>query len=162
MAFIPTGTPGQQEIFFNSGYLSIGTERLADVSNVTVNMSFDVKSYRTLNSIFKRAQRRATHEASVSATVFGIKRTLLQTFFSSSSPVSDGVQFNMKDGQQNATQMLLTVYEDDDPTKPVQLQLDDPIISTNGVNLATEDFAQVPIEIMCIKISIFADNDVTP
>lgn len=161
MAFDPIGSAGAQKIFFNSGILSVNSEQIADVGNITINMSFDVKNYRTLNSILKRAQRRATHEASVSCTVYGYHKKLYEIFFSQSSAVANGQDYDIKDGQQESLTVVLTAYEDEDTNKPVQFQLHDPIFSTHGVNQATEDFGQTSLEIMCIKITLFVDEDVT-
>jgi hypothetical protein len=152
MSFQPVGSQVNQVIVFNSGKLTVGGALMADVSDVTLNLKFDVKSYRTLNSIKKRAQRRATFDVSVSLTMFGIQTQVYQAFFSSSSPITDGVEYDVLDGQQTATAMILTTYVDDDPLKPIQWQLIDPIFSSNNVNLATEDFAQMPVEIMCKDI----------
>lgn len=152
MSFQPVGNQVSQVIVFNSGKLTVNGELMADVSDVTINLKFDVKSYRTLNSIKKRAQRRATFDVSVTLTMFGIQTNIYEAFFSSSSPISDGIEYDVKDGQQNATPMVLTTYVDDDVTKPIQWQLVDPIFSTNNVNLATEDFGQMPVEIICKDI----------
>jgi len=158
MAKIATGSQVDQVVNFNSGFLTIGSSKMADVSDVTISNGFDAKAYRALNSIKKRALRRATLEQSVSLTMFGIQKAVYESFFSSSSPIATGTQWTVKDGQQDDKVVLLTTYADDDLTKTFQYQLQNPLFGTNNANLPTEDFATTEVEIMCTEIIFITDT----
>lgn len=158
------GTATTQSIVFNSGYLTVNGFQIADVSDVTVTNTFSAKDYRTLNSIIKRAIRRATLEQSVKFTIDGGKaRQLYAVFFSASSVTSDpGKLYTVRDGQQNpAPSVMVTCYEDDDTTKAYQYVLTNPVLTSHNVPLATEAFAKVEVEIMCTQLSLYVDDAVS-
>lgn len=154
------GTATTQSIVFNSGILTINGKQIADVSDVNITSSFDVKSYRTLNSIKKRALRRSGLEQSVTFTIEGGKaREVYSLFYSSSSAVASGKDYTVKDGQQNTTTgVWVTCYEADDTTKAYQYQLNSPVLGKMDTALSTDEFANVSVEIMCIDFTLYVDD----
>lgn len=152
------GNEVNQVVVFNSGYLTVDGELMADLSNISISNSFEVKAIKSLNSIKKRTLRRANLEQSISATMIAIHTAIYKIFHSSSSPVSGGTEWTVKDGQQNSSTIWLTCRRDDDATKEIQYQLVNPIIATNNVNLPLEEFANTEVEIMCTEIILVTDT----
>ena len=131
---------------------------MADVENITITNSFDVKDYRALNSIKKRAIRRATLEQSVKATIKGLMTDIYSKFFSASSPIASGSQYEVLDGQQLTSTVVLTVRVDDDTDKEIQYQLQNPIFGGFNIDGATEDFLGSEVDIMCTEIICLTDS----
>lgn len=158
-----TGVATTQSIVFNSGYLTIGSSLVADVSNIVISSTFSAKDYRTLNSIKKRAIRRATLDQNIKFSIEGgSARKLYELFFSSSSPTNDpGQLYTVKDGQQIVQTVMVTCYENDDTTKAYQYVLSNPTMTSHTWNLSTEAFEKVDVEFMCTEITLYVDNAVS-
>jgi hypothetical protein len=148
------GTATSQYVYFNTGYLTINANQIVDVQDVTITNSFAAKDFRALNSIIKRAIKRATLDQSIKCTVVGYNSAIWSLFFSSSSPISGGNEYNVKDGQQNTTTCYLTVYRDDDSSKKLQFQVTNPVFTSNSINAPTEDFGKLELEIQCTEIKV--------
>ena len=154
MAINAVGTATSQRVVFNSGILTIGANQITDVKDITVNSSFDVKAYRTLNSIKKRALRRATFEASVKCTIEGLAKEIYAIFYGTSSTFSGGTEYTVLDSSiQNVMTCSITCYRDADATKAYQYTLTNPVFSKFDVNTTTEDFVSVDVEIQCTDIT---------
>jgi hypothetical protein len=161
MAKNAVGTVVDESISFNSGFLTLNSGYNVDVSDITVNQGFSTQDLRTLNSIKKRAIRRSTLEQSVSCTIQGQWSQLSKYFFSSSSPVSGGTEYEIYDGQQDDATIYLTVNVDNDDgtvSGQYQYQLTNPIISTNNDSLSTEAYGNKTVDIMCKEIKLVVDT----
>lgn len=152
----PIGSEVSQVVIFNSGFLTVNGDRMVDVESITITNSFDIKTYRTLNSIKKRAIRRATLEQSIRATIKGFMKEIYSKFWGSSSPISSGTEYTVTDGQQEDITVLLTCYRDDDPNKAYQFELVNPVFGSFNGDLPTEDFAGTEIDIMCTEMKLKA------
>lgn len=160
MTLQSVGTAVGQRLVFNSGYLTFGSSQMIDISTISINATFDIKAIKALNTIKKRAQKRANFQVEASFTAVGNNITKInQLFFSSSSPVANGLDYTIKDGQQDSTTMYITCYIDDDTTKPIQYQLSNAIISSNGNTLATEEFDEQQFTVMATDMVLFEDSD---
>jgi len=159
MAISAVGTATGQTIVFNSGFLTIGTDLMVDVKDISLTLGYAVKDFFALNSIIKRAIRRSHFDGSIKCTIVGLQKDILQAFFSASSPIAAGTQYNVNDGQQNATTVFITLYENDDATKRFQFGLVNATISGMDTNLPLEDFANQAITIMFTNIT--EANDTT-
>lgn len=156
-----TGSAVSEAISFNSGILTLGAGYNVDVSDITINQGFTMQDLRTLNSIKKRAIRRSSLEQSVSLTVQGQWSQVSKYFFSSSSPVSGGMEYEVYDGQQDDAVAFLTVNVDNDDgtvSGQYQYQLVNPVISTNNDSLGTEDYGSKTVDIMCKEIKVVVDT----
>lgn len=161
MGKLNIGTEKDQAVMFNSGILTMNDGYNVDISDITINQSFSPVELRTLNSIKKRALRRATLEQSASFTVQGQWTQLSKYFFSSSSPVSGGTEYSVLDGQQSAATVYITVNVDNDEGTvdgQYQYQLVNPIFTTNNVSLTTEEFGNVAVDVMCKEIKLVEDT----
>ena len=155
------GSATNEAISFNSGFLTLGTKYNVDVSDITINQGFTMQDLRTLNSIKKRAIRRSSLEQSISCTVQGQWSDVTKYFFSSSSAVSGGTEYEVYDGQQDDAIAYLTVNLDNDDgtvSGQVQYQLVGPVVSTNNDTLGTEAFGSKSIDIMCKEIKVVVDS----
>lgn len=160
---IATGTATGQSVIFNSGLLTIGSSLVTDISDITITCTFAAKDYRTLNSIVKRAIRRATLDQSVKFSMHGgSARKLYELFFSSSSPTSDpGQLYTVKDGQQNTQTVMITCYENDDTTKAYQYVLTNPVMTNHNWTLTTEDYEKCEVDFACTQLSMYVDTAVS-
>jgi hypothetical protein len=127
--------------------------QLFDLSDITLNVSFQEKSYYSLNSIFKRAIRRAHFEASVKFTTNSNVTQLQSIFYSASSPSGSDTIYTVKDGQQGVATALLTVYTDDTATRGFQYVLENPTVLDMSQNVKMEDYASTSITIACTKLT---------
>ncbi len=155
------GSVVDESISFNSGFLTMGNGYNIDVSDITVNQGFTMQDLRTLNSIKKRAIRRSSLEQSVSCTIQGQWTQVSKYFFSSSSPVSGGTEYEVYDGQQDDATIFLTVNVDNDDgtvSGQYQYQLTGPVLSTNNDSLATEAYGNKTVDIMCKEIKLVVDT----
>lgn len=155
------GSVVDESISFNSGFLTMGNGYNIDVSDITVNQGFTMQDLRTLNSIKKRAIRRSSLEQSVSCTIQGQWTQVSQYFFSSSSAVSGGTEYEVYDGQQDDATIFLTVNVDNDDgtvSGQYQYQLIGPVLSTNNDSLATEAYGNKTVDIMCKEIKLVVDT----
>lgn len=152
---VSTGSAESQNIMFNSAVLTLDSVQMIDITDVTLDEKYAEKSFRSLNSIHKRAIRRSTYEAMAKFSVIGTQsQKLLQYFYSSSSPDSTDVIYDPKDGQQTAmSTCMITVYTNDAHTTGFQYILTNPTIINFSKSFPTEDFAKVDIEIACTKFT---------
>lgn len=156
------GTANAQSIVFNSGFLTVNGTQITDISEITISSSFTLKDFRTLNSIKKRALRRATLDQTVACKLTGGKaRAIYSLFYSSSSPVSGGTEFDVLDGQQTAAAVYITCYEDDNSSKAYQYQLVNPVLSKMDEANMTEEFSEVGLEFGCTDVVFIVDTAVS-
>ncbi len=148
------GSAVGQNLVFNSGKLTIGSSLMVDVQDITINNAFTEKTFRALNSIKKRAIRRASLEQSVKCTIKGPMTDIYSLFFSSSSPISGGNEYEALDGQQLATTVYITCYKDDDATKAYQFQLQNATFMANNWTAPVEDYLSVEVDITCTEIKL--------
>jgi len=161
MGKIAVGSAVNESISFNSGFLTLASGYNVDVSDITINQGFTMQDLRTLNSIKKRAIRRSSLEQSLSCTVQGQWSQVSKYFFSSSSPVSGGTEYEVYDGQQDDATIFVTVNVDNDDgtvSGSYQYQLVGPVISTNNDALSTEGYGSKTIDIMCKEIKLVVDT----
>lgn len=153
MSLISTGTPITAKRLFNSGYITLGTNQLVDVQDIAINLGFDSKELKALNSIVLQAIRRANFKVEVSFNVSGNSSQLTALFFSSSSPSVSGQDFTVKDGQADATTFNITGYVDDDQTKAVQYQIANAMITKSNTTKSLEGFEMTAYTVVGTNIT---------
>jgi len=153
------GTSVTSALFFNTAILTINGLQIGEIQDVTLNKSYTMKKFNALNSIVPRAIRRSNFEAGVSFNIAGsLYREIEKTFFSSSSPVSGGLKYTVKDGQQTAATMLLTAYENDDTTKSIQIEVTNATIVSANETSASQEFQTFAVEVACTQINKYIDT----
>lgn len=158
MSLQSTGTATDAVLLFNTAILTINGVDVTEVSNVTSNVSFDVKETRPLNTIKATKNRRSNLTVEVTFEVdAGMYKELVRTFFGASSTVASGSQFTIKDGQQLSSSVYITGYENDNTgaTTTTQYQLVNPILAQHNDTRASQEFGTVGVTINCTDIELF-------
>lgn len=156
MAFTTTGTKETQYLSYDSGTVTFDGKQVIDVTGITLSQSFARKSFRALNSRFEIGLRRGEYEGSLSFSTHSGSENLFKAFYGSSSTVSASeVDFETKDGNQEAKTLILTVYYNEDTTKGEQYTLDNPVILSLNRATNTDEFGSFEVEIAFTKISKF-------
>lgn len=155
MAFASTGTPVEQRNTFNSGLVTIDTDQLVDLQDITIDESFTEKNYRALNTILKQDIKRSEYEASISFTTMSNATALQKYFYSSESTVASGeVDYNVKDGQQDEiSDFVLTLYYDEAKTTGIQFTVENPVLLSLNKAPSSQEFTNFDVTIACTKFS---------
>lgn len=155
MALLSTGTDKVTQTMFNSGYLTIGTDRFVELDNISIDLSYDIKEMRSLNSIMIRALKRSTFKCSLKGKVRSFNRELLGYTFGSSSADGTGTMYRPKDGQYDTTlNPIFTGYIDGDTSKPWQYQFTNAVITSMPLASKTEDYGEIDFEIIAASVAI--------
>jgi hypothetical protein len=157
MALSSTGSQENQNLFFNTGVITVDSSRVIEVVDVSVDMTFSEKSFYANGSIKKRAINRAEFNAELSFTVHNFSPVLWQYFFSSSSASGSDVVYNVNDGPQNrVTTWLATFYLDGNEAgaKGLQYTITNPTILNLPLSNGSQEFAQFEVTVACTDISI--------
>ena len=155
MGLQPIGTPQTARLPFNSGYVTLGSGQVINIQDISVNLGFDVKDLKALNSIKKQTNRRANFVVECTFNAAGNQSLMSGLFFSSSSPSGSGTDYTIKDGQQAATTFYVTGHVDDDPTKAIQFQIANAIISKNDHSKAMEAFEMVSYTVVGTDVTMY-------
>lgn len=156
MALIPASTEVTPRLIFNSGYIDIGTSRLVDVDNVSIELSFGEKELRRLNSIKMAAHKRMTFKCSLKAKVKSINQEVMAAIMgTSASDTPSGSLITVKDGQYTAQiNPVFTAYVDDDAAKPIQFQFTDAIFTRFPTTANLEDFGEQDLEMTARDVAV--------
>lgn len=148
MALSPVGSTVTENFVFNSGKLTVGTNQLADVTDVSITQEYTLKDARILGSIKARKISRTEFKCGFKAKVISFNESLLQYFYGSSVADSGGQDFSVVDGQQSSIATLnVTCYIGNDTTQPVQYQFTNAVIKANPINLKMNDYAEMDIDV---------------
>lgn len=156
MALSSTGTAKTAQYMFNSGYLTIGSNQFVELDNVTVEVSYDTREVRRLNSITMGALKRANFRATLRGKIKSFNRELLGYTFGSSSVDGSGTMYLNKDGQYDTTlNPVFTGYLDESTGKPWQYQFTDAIITSLPLTAAAEEFAELDFELIARDVKVY-------
>jgi hypothetical protein len=159
---LSVGTTGTKSIFFNSGILTINGKQIGDVQDVTINLAKTEKNYYALGSKVKRAVRTSNVDSNGTFNLTGaLYRELIKNWFSSSSPVSGGLKYTVKDGKEDAMTVVITTYEDDDTDKWIQYEFVGAVLLNHSLTLTQQEFASVQCEIACETINAYLSTTLT-
>lgn len=162
MSLQPVGSTAPIATTFNSGKLTINGSEVAEVTTISITKNQGVSKYYVLNKRIASKIRAGNYEYSGSFDIEGgVYKLIVQAFAGSSSVVSGGVEYSSKDTQPDAVTVWVTVYEDDDTDKPVQLQLVDPIFSDSSPSFEQENFGKVTVAFECRDIIEYIDDNVS-
>jgi hypothetical protein len=156
MPLISPGTPVTERLLFNSGYIDLGSSRLVDVQNVSLEITFVEKELRRLNSIKMAAHKRAGFKCTLKGKVKSINQEMLAAAMgTSAADTPTGTLITVKDGQQTTLNPNFTGYVDDDAAKPIQFQFTDAIFTRLPTNANLEDFGDQDFELSARDVSVF-------
>lgn len=157
MALLSTGSDVTQRTVFNSGYLTIGTNRFVDLDSVAIEISYDIKRLSSLNSITARALKRSQFKVTLKGKIRSLNREMLGYHLGSSSVDGTGTSYMTKDGQATLINPIFTGYVNDDSTTPQvwQYQFQNAVITNLPLSAKTEDYAEMDFEMMATSINIY-------
>lgn len=162
MALQPVGTTEPIATLFNSGKLTINSDEIGEVTNISVTMNQNAVGYNTLNKRIFSKLKAGNYSYSGSFDIEGgLYAQIIKAFAGSSSPASGGTEYSSKDTQPDAVTVWITTYEDDDTDKPIQLQLVDPIFTDASPSLEQEAFGKQTIAFESRDIVVFVDDTVS-
>jgi hypothetical protein len=155
MPLIPEGTTIEQRLFFNSGYIDFGSNRLVDVDNVTVETVFSEKELRRLNSIKMSSHKRSTLKCSLRGKTKSINHEVMYKLMGKQTVEVSGRTISVEDGQASALNPVFTTYINDDVNQPVQFQFTDAILTANPTAATLENFGEMDFTLESRDIKIF-------
>ncbi len=101
------------------------------------------------------APKRATFKPSAKAKVKSMNGELLHYLLGSSSADSGGSAYSVLDGQNVLTRCSIKVTPiNDDPSKSIEYQFTNAIISTYSAGLKLEDAAEIDFEIQAQDLTV--------
>lgn len=155
MPLISAGSELTPRLIFNSGYIDIGSDRLVNVDNVSIELSFGEKELRRLNSIKMGAHKRTTFKCSLKAKVKSINQEVFAIVMGASAvDTPSGSLISVTDGQTAQIDPVFTAYVDDDPTKPIQFQFTDAIFTRFPTMANLEDFGEQDLEMSARDVNV--------
>ncbi len=160
MPFIATGTPVEENLIFNSGYIDFGSDRLVDVENITLDVTFVEKEIRRLNSIKMASHKRATLKCVLRAKTKSTNREVLLDVMGTSTVDGAGHLISVTDGQVATLNPVFTTYINDDTARPIQFQLTDAILTTSPFVVALEEFGTIDLELTARDIKVYYSGTV--
>ena len=155
MPLISAGTPVNERLLFNSGFIDFGSNRLVDVDNVAVDITFSEKELRRIASIKIAAHKRATFKCGLKAKIKSMSKEVYAAILGTSAVDGTGELITIKDGQPTTLNPVFTAYVDDDLTKPIQFQFTDAICTAIPLTVNLESFGEVDLTLTARDVSIF-------
>ena len=155
MPIIPTGTPIEEKLIFNSGYIDFGGDQLVDVENIVVDITFVEKEIRRLNSIKIAAHKRATVKCGLKAKTRSINKEVLIQLMGTNTPEASGRTISVLDGQATLLNPVFTAFVDDDTDNPIQFQFTDAILLVSPTTTALEDFGTMDLELVARDVKTY-------
>ncbi len=158
MSKLSTGTALTKNYMFNSGFLTIGGNQFVELDNVALEVSYDTKDVRRLNSITAGALRRSNFKVTLKGKIKSFNRQLLGYTFGSSSVDGTGTMYINKDGQYDTTlNPVFTGYIGDVTAQAWQYQFVDAIITSLPLTAAAEEFGELDFEMIARDLTIYTD-----
>lgn len=162
MAFINPGSDLPIATTFNSGKVDFGAGNLAEVTSISITIGRNAVSYHTLNKRVKSKNKAGNETHSLSFDIEGgIYETIIAKYFGASSPVTGGLDYSSINTQPVQPAIFITVYENDDITKPIQFQAQNPVITDISPAIEQENFGKMTVTVECTEIVVFVDTDVS-
>lgn len=158
MSKISVGTAVTEDLTFNAGRLTFGTDQWVDLQDITISISHSVKRLNRLNSIIFGAIKRFAYTISLDSKAKAFSPKLFGFTLGSSSADGTGTMYQELDGQYTTTlNPILTVYVNDDTTKTIQYQLTDAIITEAPGAFTMEDYGGQNLKIEARTMTIYTD-----
>ena len=148
MSLLLTGTAVTENLIFNSGVVTIGSSKLADITDITITTEFTTKPLYVLGSIKSRVIKRTEFKCGFKSKVTSFNTALLSYLYGSSTVDGAGIDLNVVDGQQaSIASLAVTCYIGNDTTQPVQFQFSNAVIKSAPMTLKMNDFSDVDLEV---------------
>lgn len=143
-AFIPSGNNVTQRIIFNSGYIDFGSNRIVQVDNVNLELSWTIVGLYTLGSIKPQDLVRHTQKVLMSGKLKSWPAELVQ-YAGGSSTNGTPNEIDTLDGQPTLQNPVVTFF--DRNNKEIQYQLSGALFKSNKLSAKAEDFAEFDFEL---------------
>lgn len=148
--FTPAGNPNTTRISFNSGTIDFGNERIVEVNNISVSISWTLADLFVLGSI--KPQYKARHSQKVSMTgKLNSYAPELEMLALGSSSIGSPNQILTLDGQASLTNPVVTLF--DSNGKEFQYQLQGAVFKSTKLTAKMEDYADWDFELESLDIS---------
>jgi hypothetical protein len=155
MPIIAAGTPVNERLIFNSGFIDFGSNRIVDVDNAAVEISFSEGELRRLNSIKLASHKRKTFKCGLKAKVKAMSKEVFGTIFGTTATDGSGTLITVKDGQPTQLDPVFTAYVDDDVAKPIQFQFTDAVCMSMPVTSSLENYGEYDLDLACRDVQVF-------
>lgn len=159
MSKLSVGTAVTEDLTFNAGRLTFGTDQWVDLEDITISIGHSVKRLSRLNSIIPGAIRRYGYQISLASKAKAFSQKLFGFTLGSSSADGSGVMYQELDGQYSSTlNPILTVFVADNSLTVIQYQLTDAIITEAPGNFTMEDFGKQDLKLEARTMQIYTDG----
>lgn len=150
-AFTTPGSDITQRITFNSGYLDFGSNRIVDLSEISLSIEWQINTLYVLNSIKPQDIVRSQQKVSLSAKIKSFAAEIQQLALGSSQ-TGTPVEIDTLDGQPTLQNPVLTVY--DRNNKEIQYQVSGAIVKMTNIAARMEDYADFELQLEAKDIAI--------
>lgn len=149
MSFISAGNNNTQRLFFNSGTLDFGSNRLVAVESVTIGIDSTIADIYILGSIKRADIARSTLKVTMAGVIKSYAPEMEQAALGSST-VGTPQEIDYLDGQPTLLNPVFTTY--DRNNKELQYQLINAIFRSNKLSAKAEVWVQWDFELDAIDI----------
>lgn len=145
------GTPVQQRLVFNSGYIDFGSHRLINIDNISLTIEWAITSLYVQNSIKAQDKVRHNQNITLSGKLKQYTPELEQAIFAGSSTESTGeITLGTLDGQPSLINPVVTLF--DRNGKEIQYQLQNAIFKSNMLTTRSESYGEWDFQLEAIDI----------
>jgi hypothetical protein len=152
MAYTTAGVPESSYLFFNSGFLDFGNNRVVNLDSCKIDYSVSEASFYVLNSIKKAAHARHSLTVTITGKTKSFQPAIDALFFGSSSNDATTTMYSVLDGQPTAQNPVLTVY--DQNNKEYQYQIYGALLTRYGISANQEAYSEWDFTLDCLDIQL--------
>ncbi len=149
-AFISPGTPVANRIFFNSGTMDFGTNRIVMLDSITIKTEWSTADLFAVGSIMPQAKNRHTFKCSVTGKVKSWAAEMFSFALGSSAAGSPNT-INPLDGQPTLLSPVFTAY--DANLKEYQYQFTGAIFKSISTAVKMEDYGEFDFEMEAMGLT---------
>lgn len=157
MAFVSTGTANPTYIFFNTGTLNFGAERVVNIDNVALTIEYSLSPLYILGSIKPQNYARHTQKVSMSCKIKSFSPGTLAMVTGSSGSASPTSILTL-DGQPTLQNPVATFF--DNLGNEVQYQFSNAIFKSSKLTARAEDYAEFDFELEASDVTVVSQQAV--
>ena len=144
MSFQNAGSPITARTTFNSGQIDFGTNRLVNVDNVKIDVSWNITDLFVLNSILPQDKVRSGTKVVMTGKIVSFAPEM-EMLAMGSSTVGTPQEIDLLDGQPTMINPIVTLF--DRYGKEIQYQLQNAIFKSTSVSSAKEAYGEWEFEL---------------
>ena len=149
--FSPDGTPITNRISFNSGTIDFGNNRLVNVENVDIELSWSTATMYVLNSIKPAALARHSQSTKITGQVKSFSPEM-EMLSCGSSTTGSPQEINTLDGQPTLLNPVITAF--DQNGKKYQYQVLNALFTSSKPSFKEESFTTWDFTIEAVDIQL--------